>query len=62
MHRIIRFAAVALLVVGIVGSLVAFSASPASAADVVEIEVTIDGEDIKESSSSNPIPLDPEEE
>jgi len=62
MHRIIRFAAVALLVVGIVGSLIAFSASPASAADVVEIEVTIDGEDIKESSSSNPVPLDPEEE
>lgn len=62
MNPLVRSLVAVLLGMTVIGSVVLVGAGTAGADDAIEIDVTIDGEDIRDSSSSNPIALDPDEE
>jgi hypothetical protein len=62
MNTLKRSVVASLLGLTIIGSLLVVGAGPAQAADDIQIEVTIDGNDVRDSSSSDPIELDPDVE
>ena len=62
MKSVLRSLVLVLVGLALVVPIVMLGSGTAHAEDTISIEVTIDGEDVRESSSSNPIKLDPEEE